>query len=230
MTPSDTYEGLRLFSKSLLQKCMKKERYHESSLVFLTMTCASLEFWSSYFKSWPSNQRGTGWSGSIMTPHDKHIHPRESNFPTPGLTCGQMLTSFGWSPRVELPKSDGCVMVYCRVSPRTLVWSWKFQDFIGSFEASTGCPERWPALDKHGDLFGSDSETGVARHHPLTCLYPLQSWAMQTSYGKSDFAVAFKLWIIWLSHSLLVNSDLIWSGRGRPHIVGRPKSDPNRLF
>lgn len=114
-------------SKSVLQKCMKKERNQESSLFFLTLTRASLVFWSSYFKSWPLNQRGTGCSGSIMTPHDKHIHPRESNFPTPGLTCAQMLTSFGWSTRVELPKSDGCVMVYCRASPQTLVWSWKFE-------------------------------------------------------------------------------------------------------
>lgn len=171
MTPSDTYEGLRFdFPSPCYKNAWKKERNQESSLVFLTMTRISLVFWSSYFKSWPSNQRGTGWSGSIMTPHDKHIHPRESNFPTPGLTCAQM-----W------------MMVYCRVSPRTLVWSWKFQDFIGSFEASTGCPERWPALDKRGDR--SDSETGVAHHCPLTCLNLL------------ELCCANVLWQIWFCRS-----------------------------
>lgn len=125
-----------------------------------------------------------------MTPHDNHIHPPESNWATPGLTYAQMLTSFGWRIRVELWKSDGCVMAYF-MALEFLFELWNFRDFIRSFEASTGCPEGWPSLDKRGGPVGRGPETVVVCHWPWPCyhhthIFPRQAnflWQIRSCYS-----------------------------------------------
>lgn len=106
---------------------------------------------------------------------------------------------------------------------------WNFRDFIRSFEASTGCPERWPSLDKRGGAVGRGPETAVVCHWP----WP---WYHHAHIFPSDS----QNWLV-VTHELLRSCHSFvgecWfdfqkdaSARVLPHFAGRPNGDPNRLL